>query len=418
MRKIAVVGAGQAGLQLGFGLLKAGYEPTIYSDMTARQIYDGPARPVTIQFDPSVTFEDELELRFWQGNHHSLIHEVHMTVFSPEGEKLMVVNGEFDKPAQCMDLRMKFSKWLEEFETRGGHIVIETCDIDSIERMASKNDLVIIAAGRGQFMELFEKDESKMEFDGPQRQVAMFCTRGCNMHKQLEGVPGAKNKQISRYSVIAGVGEIIKAPYLSKSGEEHHYVQFEAIPGAGMDMFDRRADVAEQYDMSKEWVRKHQPLIYELIADSTTTLEKEWVCGMIPPTVRKPVGRLPSGNVVFAVGDAAILNDPILAQGLNGASKWMALLLKQIVARAGAPFTAEWMQDSFDEYWQTAQYNNKFTNTGLRGPDEVQRKLMLAASQNKKLAHKFINSIGAAYKFHPWYWDAKEADKIIAEYGN
>ena len=76
MRKIAIVGAGQAGLQLGFGLLKAGYEPTIYSDMSAGQIYDSPARPVTIQFDPSVTYEDELELRFWKENHYSLIHEV------------------------------------------------------------------------------------------------------------------------------------------------------------------------------------------------------------------------------------------------------------------------------------------------------------------------------------------------------
>ena len=76
------------------------------------------------------------------------------------------------------------------------------------------------------------------------------------------------------------------------------------------------------------------------------------------------------------------------------------------------------MQTSFDEYWQTAQYNNKFTNTALRGPGEVQQKVMFAASQNKKLAHKFVNCIGEAYKLHPWYWDAKEAERVIAEHSS
>ena len=417
MRRIAIVGAGQAGLQLGFGLLKAGYEVVLYSDMTSEQIFNGPARPVTIQFGKSVSFEDELDIRFWKENRYSQIQCAYFSVFSSAGEKLMDINGEFEKAAQCMDLRMKFGKWLEVFEERGGRVVIEKCDTDSLERMAAENDLVLVASGRGQFMEMFEKDESKMEFDRPQRQVAMFYTKGCNMHRQLEDVSGLKDKQLSRYSVIAGVGEVIKAPFLSKSGEEHHYVQFEAVPGAGMDMFDNKADVAEQYALAKEWVREHQPLIYELIEDSTTTPEKEWVCGRIPPTVRKPVGTLPSGKMVFGVGDAAIVTDPILAQGQNAASKWMGLLLNQIIARGVEPFSADWMQKSFDEYWETAQYNLKFTATGLRGPGPVQQKLMLAASQNKAIAHRFINSLGEAHKLHPWYWDEKEADKVLAEYG-
>ncbi len=415
MRKIAIVGAGQAGLQLGFGLLKAGYEPTVFSDMTAEQIYNGPGRPVTIQFGPSVSLEDELELRFWQHNRYSEINQVYTSVFSPDGEKIAVVSGEFEKPAQCIDLRMKFSKWLEEFEKRGGNVVIEKCDIDSMERMTREFDLVIVAAGRGQFMELFENDESKMEFDKPQRLVAMFYNKGCDMHRQLEDIPGIEDKQITRYSIVAGVGEVIIAPFLSKSGEEHHYVQFEAVPGAGMDLFDNKADVEEQYEIGKSWVREHQPLIYELIEDSTVTPEKEWVCGRIPPIVRKPVAKLPSGNYVFGVGDAAIVNDPILAQGLNGASKWMGLLLNQILEHADREFTPGWMQDCFDEYWQTAQYNNKLTATALRGPGEVQKKFLQNAHTNKRLASKYINNIGQAYKLNPWFWEEKELDKVIAE---
>ncbi len=415
MRKIAIVGAGQAGLQLGFGLLKAGYDPTLFSDMTAEQIYNGPGRPVTIQFGPSVALEDELDLRFWRHSRYSEINQVYTTVFSPDGEKIAVVSGEFEKPAQCIDLRMKFSRWLEEFEKRGGNVVIEKCDIDSLERMAAEFDLVIVAAGRGQFMELFEKDESKMEFDKPQRLVAMFYNQGCDMHRQLEGVQGLADKRITRYSIVAGVGEVIIAPFLSKSGEENHYVQFEAIPGAGMDLFDNKADVEEQYALGKAWVRKHQPLIYELIEASTVTPEKEWVCGRIPPTVRKPVAKLPSGKAVFGVGDAAIVNDPILAQGLNGASKWMGLLLNQILDHGSKEFTAQWMQHCFDAYWETAQYNNKLTATALRGPGEVQMKFLRNAHTNKRLASRYINNIGQAWKLNPWFWEESELDKVIAE---
>ncbi len=416
MRNIAIIGAGQAGLQLAFGLLKAGYSPTLYSDLSADEIYNGPARPVTIQFGASVEFETDLGLRFWEESRYSTIQNVYMTVFSPVGERKLVVGGELEKSAQCIDLRMKFSQWLEEYERRGGNLVVEKCDIESLERIACDNELVIVGAGRGQFMQLFEKDEEKMEFDKPQRQVAMFYTRSLNLYKQMEGHEGITDKQLSRYSIIEGVGEVIIAPFLSKSGEEHHYVQFEAIPGQGMDMFDPKGNVAEQYEMGKSWLQEHQPMIYELLADSSVTAEQEWVCGRIPPTVRKPVAFLPSGRAIFGVGDAVVVNDPILAQGLNGASKWMGILLEQILERGEQEFDERWMQSSFDTYWETAQYNNKFTNTALRGLSSVQQKIFLAASTNIGLAQKLLDSIGEAHKLNPWYWDDAEADKLIAQY--
>ncbi|MGH7963668.1 MAG: oxidoreductase, partial [Candidatus Binatia bacterium] len=37
MRRIAIVGSGQGGLQLGIGLLAQGYHVTLYSDRTAEQ---------------------------------------------------------------------------------------------------------------------------------------------------------------------------------------------------------------------------------------------------------------------------------------------------------------------------------------------------------------------------------------------
>lgn len=40
MRKIGIVGAGQAGLQLGIGLRRDGYEVVMTSNQTAAQIGD------------------------------------------------------------------------------------------------------------------------------------------------------------------------------------------------------------------------------------------------------------------------------------------------------------------------------------------------------------------------------------------
>ncbi len=41
MRRIAIVGAGQSGLQLGLGLLGAGYEVTVLTDRSADEVGGG-----------------------------------------------------------------------------------------------------------------------------------------------------------------------------------------------------------------------------------------------------------------------------------------------------------------------------------------------------------------------------------------
>ena len=41
MRNISIIGAGQAGLQLGIGLLNAGYHVSLYSRYSAKEILNG-----------------------------------------------------------------------------------------------------------------------------------------------------------------------------------------------------------------------------------------------------------------------------------------------------------------------------------------------------------------------------------------
>lgn len=413
MRTIAVVGAGQAGLQLGFALLEAGHTVRLYSDQSAEQLSAGAPRPVTIQFGPSVLLEQALGLALWRDNPLARVDEVYMSVFAPHGERMMRIEAALAEPAQSIDLRMKFGRWLELFAERGGEVVVKRCGIDDLETLASTHDLVVVSAGRGVFTDLFAVDTARTEFDEAQRQVALFYTQGCDMRAGLEGVEGS---QVSRYSIVAGVGEVIMSPFLSKSGEEHHYVQFEAIPGAGMDLFDRTADPTAQYEKAKRWLADNQPEVYGLVEHSSLTPQCEWICGRVKPIVRQPVARLPSGATVLGLGDAVVVNDPVIAQGLNSASKWASLLAEQIEAHGDAPFTEQWIRDSFAAYWERAQFCTKLTNTLLRPLGPLQQQILGFASMNPKFAAMLVEAIGEAERLDPWFWDEAAAMALMGEY--
>ena len=66
MSKILIVGAGQAGLQLGLGLLPAGHEVTVVSNRTPEDIRDGKVMSSECMFDAALQHERELGLDFWE----------------------------------------------------------------------------------------------------------------------------------------------------------------------------------------------------------------------------------------------------------------------------------------------------------------------------------------------------------------
>ncbi len=54
-----------------------------------------------------------------------------------------------DKPAQAVDQRVKFPRWMQEFEKRGGTIEYKAATPADLEKYAADSDLVIVAAGKG-----------------------------------------------------------------------------------------------------------------------------------------------------------------------------------------------------------------------------------------------------------------------------
>jgi 2-polyprenyl-6-methoxyphenol hydroxylase-like FAD-dependent oxidoreductase len=410
MKKIAIVGAGQAGLQLGFELLHRGFAVTLYTDKDAHAVLNSAPPPVPIQFAPSLHYEAELGLDFWSAYPATHIEGVRFDLYAPDGNKVFTIQSALQCKGQTVDLRLKFSVWLGEFTRRGGNLVIGEADIAVLEEAAQTHDAVFVATGKGALARLFEKDAGKCIFDKPQRNVALFYARDCQLNYRDNAASGGS------FNIMQGMGELLMSPFLSKDKERIYYVLVEAIPGSALDRLDKTAGAEAQFGELKQFLASHFPPLFAMIKDATL-VNNEWLSASITPAVKKPVGTLPSGKVVMAIGDLLILNDPLMAQGLNGASKMARYLGEKIAESENEAFTAGWINRVFDGYWQTAQYNNLLTAAMLGEPALHQQQLLFAASQNAPIAEALVNGIGNAYTMWPWFGDAAEAGKFMREKG-
>ncbi len=81
MRKIAIVGSGQAGLLAAHGMLRAGHQVRLYSDRTPED-WLSRSRPTgtAVRFTRSLAFERELGLDHW--------HEAAPRLFAVGGRQL------------------------------------------------------------------------------------------------------------------------------------------------------------------------------------------------------------------------------------------------------------------------------------------------------------------------------------------
>src|SRR6185369_9886549 len=104
----------------------------------------------------------------------------------------------------------------------------------------------------------------------------------------------------------------------------------EAIPGGAFEAVAqmRYLDDPRRFNTAMiELLRDYAPDIYERIdpARFELTRELDLLQGGITPTVRRGYARLGNGKYALALGDVRAINDPILGQGANSASRtaWM-----------------------------------------------------------------------------------------------
>ncbi|GAA2796954.1 styrene monooxygenase/indole monooxygenase family protein [Saccharopolyspora taberi] len=397
MRRIVIVGAGQAGLQLGVGLLDAGYQVTVVSSRSAERIRDGRVMSGQCMFGSALARERSLGLGFWD-RECPAVEGIAVRVADGGGGTAVDWAARFDLPAQAVDQRLKMSAWMAEFERRGGRVEHAEAEVDDLEDYAADADLVVVAAGKAEIAKLFPRDDSRSAHDAPQRALALTYVRGL---RELPDFPAVS------FNVIPGVGEYFVFPGLTTNGPCDIMV-FEGVPGGPMDCWDDVRGPAEHLARSKWVLDTFVPWEAARAGDVSLTDDNGILAGRLAPTVRHPVGVLPSGAPVLGMADVVVLNDPITGQGSNNAGKCAASYLRSIVEHGDRPFDAEFMREAFEVYWDYARFVTDWTNA-LLDPSPHMLELIGAAGGNKRIARRFVNGFDDPRDFHLWFMDADAA---------
>ncbi|MCI0402849.1 MAG: NAD(P)-binding protein [Acidobacteria bacterium] len=420
MRKIAIVGAGQAGLLTAHALRRHGYEVTVFSDKTPEDFLH-KSRPTgtAARFDMSLEWERELGLNHWDD-------------VAPKGEGihlhflpgrlnnvLLTLLGRFSRPFLAIDLRLQSYRWMVDLEKLGGKVTVEDVTLARLEEIAAAHDLTIVAAGRGPVTKLFPRDEGRSFYTKPPRFLAMVNVLGVPMH--LDYCPFLPVK----FNFYGQYGECFWVPWFHKDLKQAWSCIFEAKEGGPMDQF-RGAKTGEQVlEIAKKVIREMVPWDAEWIKGAELADENSWLVGSFVPEVRKTVGTLPSGRVVMSLGDTNHTLDPVGGQGANNGNKMARNLVNCIVERKDLPFDTEWMTGTFEKFWERHRFIDKFNNTLLEPLTKPGQELLIAQYGSSGLlndtqgcqaiANAFAENFNDPIHITEAFYDMSKARELIAK---
>jgi hypothetical protein len=404
MRKITIVGGGQAGMQLAIGLRQRKYEVRVVSNRTPDDIRTGKVLSSQCMFDDALQSERDLGINFWERDCPD-VDGIGVILPAPDGSgKALDWAYKLDKPAQAVDQRVKVLGWMQHFQSIGGELIINEVAVADLEMYCRKSDLVIVAAGKGDISRLFKRDAARSPFDQPMRALALTYLTGMTPYEPFSRVS---------FNLIPGVGEYFVFPALTTTGACEIMV-FEGVPGGPMDCWSDVRTPEQHLVRSKEILQKFMPWEAARCRNVALTDANGILAGRLAPTVRKPVGQLPSGALVLGMADAVVLNDPITGQGSNNAAKSARVYLKAILDHGDKAFDRTWMQRTFDAYWDYAQWVTGWTNALLLPPPPHVVNILMAAQKSARIGRAFVNGFDDPRTFFPWLADPAEAEKFIA----
>jgi glycine/D-amino acid oxidase-like deaminating enzyme len=406
MRKVLVVGAGQSGLQLALMLQEHGYDVTVMSARTPDEIRNGKVMSTQAMFQTALQHERDHGLNLWE-KEAVHIDGLGISVMGPDGSRVIDWFGHLDTYAQSVDQRLKMAGWAELFESRGGKLIIHGVTTADLDGLTAHYDLVVVAAGKGELVQLFDRVPARSPFTTPQRALALAYVHGLAPRPEHPDNPGV------RFNIVPTVGELFVIPSYTLSGN-CDILFFEGIPGGPLDVFADQPGPDEFLDRLLSLLRTFVPWEYERCADVELTDARATLAGGYAPVVRHPVGELPGGGIVLGMADVVVANDPITGQGSNNASKCAVSYLESILAHGDKPFDKQWMVDTFETYWSYAQYVTTWTNALLGPPPEHVLQILGTAGAKPAVATRFVNGFDNPPSYFEWFMDPEKTATYLA----
>lgn len=324
-KKIAIVGAGTAGLQLGLHLLKNGITPRLYTDRKPDEYASMRLLNTVAHHHVTVEREDALGCNHWPSDRFGYFGHYYY-IGTPEPLHLY---GDLAAPSRAVDYRIYQPALLQDYIDRGGEVVYGQIEYDDLAGISEAHDLTVVCTGKGAFAQMFGRDENYSPFDRPQR---MLCAG------LFKGIGPTEIRAVTMF-FSPGHGELIDIPTLSFNGMCNALV-FENHVGGDLEILAKTKyedDPRAFLDILLDRIQRHYPTLYERIDRDAFDLANsplDLLQGGVTPTVRATHTWLENGKLVLALGDVHAVVDPVLGQGANMASYAAVIVGEEITSNA------------------------------------------------------------------------------------
>jgi hypothetical protein len=304
-----------------------------------------------------------------------------------------------------------------DFIERGGKLCVESIDIPRLDEISAEHDLTILAAGKAELSQLFERNEARSVYTKPQRNLVMLAVKNCGKFEKIPYNP-------LKFNLIAPYGEVFWVPYYHKTEGATWNLLFEPKPNSPLDKFTGAKSGEETLAIAKNVIKEFFPWDYEWVKNAELADENGWLTGALTPTVRNPVGKLPSGRVVTGVGDTLTTLDPIAGQGANNGYRMARNLVQSIVKREHGEFDATWMSETFENYYAASGKTSiSFNNLLLEPLTDAGRKMLIAqygsdgrqSTGRQAIANAFCDNFADPTSITELFMDSAKAQAFISE---
>jgi len=388
MTRIGIIGAGVAGLHLGLYLRSRGIATTIYTSKTGAQHRADRLRNVVCRNGVTRQREQALGVNHWDDQAPDL---GELAVSVP-GPRPIAFAGALTPASQVVDMRIYWSRLLEDFDARGGDVITGAVQPQDLEAISARFDLTVVASGRGSLSNLFPLLPDHSPFQAPQRTVVAALLRGIAYREPLG----------FEVVVVRGAGEILTFPmYSFEPGLTALGIEIiRGGPFMPLTTLHYGTAPREVEAFILQLLREHAPAVYGRIDSGRFGIARPLDIGhvAITPAARQARTRLSNGRPVMALGDAHVVMDPLTGQGANKASH-AAFVAGEAIA-AGGPYDDAFCTDVERRMSSYALPVSDACNARLRPPPAHVQQLFAAATLRRNVADAYAHGFN-----HPdEYW--------------
>jgi len=406
--KIAIVGGGHVGSVLGLALLSKGFDATILTHATPRQLRAGRILSSQCIWGTAGAIERRCAPSFWQDEYAGIGGFRIRMADATNGVVESDIEASLDANGNSVDQRLKMAAWLEEFENRGGTLRFGELSESDMEAVANAFDLTIVCAGkfRGDLGNLFPRDAARSRHDTVQRVGAVVSIRG-----RKQQLSTAQFAAFEEWSVVPGIGDFFAIPAFSERGP-CHILCMEGFVGGPLDRFAGVRQPQEILRLTRDIFERWLPWERGRWDGVTLSDEGGAICGGFAPTVRHPIVTMTNGISIMAFGDAFVLLDPLTAQGANMHLKNIPLLLDRIDQASGR-FDRDWMEETTNLIWERSRPIDAVLEQYLN-PRPHLWNIFRAAHKSKQFSHWWVNAhFDKPTELLPWIEDGDRTDRLL-----